>query len=64
MVLDYVCKLLFPSIVSIKYTSSIKTLLGKISQYSFIIIFSLVLEDSILQEFDIILMEKTKQEIL
>jgi hypothetical protein len=38
--------------------------LGKISQYSFIIIFSLVLEDSILQEFDIILMEKTKQEIL
>jgi hypothetical protein len=64
MALDYVCRLQFSSIVSIKNTSSIETWLGKISQYSFSINISLILEDSVLQKIDMIIMEKMKQEIL
>ncbi len=59
MALNYVWRLLFSSIVSVKDTFSIKTWLGKISQYSFFIIISLVLKHSTLQEFDVIIMDKT-----
>ncbi len=61
MTLNYVCILLFSSIVSIRDTSSIETWLRKTSQYSFSIIVSLVFEHSILQEFDVIIMEKKKR---